>query len=260
MKERVEPMAQRGSATKHYIDFSRAGDERGKPSGIPGSGGRTGPHAARVGNYNAPRMANGLLLTEKQIRARARRRARRENRRGIEIDRGMTQQEFAILYKPVEEWDLEELAHGRPRDKKGNFGSRMPGWIPREIHEKSMERFKSVIRTEMNKQTPVALEAVQWILGQDDYDPRGRPIVPPSTKLDAAKFLLEHVVGKPVQHIEGDISVKLQAILGSVIGNPADIEMEPDQPGYNMGHMPGYTMPLIEAGVEDAEIVDDDDA
>ena len=36
----------------------------------------------------------------------------------------MCELEFERLYKPVDQWDLEELARGRPRDKDGQFSDR----------------------------------------------------------------------------------------------------------------------------------------
>lgn len=242
MSETVTPME---------IDFSLADERRYHPSGFMGAEGR--PAKAHQGNLNAPRSADGKLLTAKQIRARARRKAKRMER--------MTDQEFEAIYKkPIEDWDLEELAHGRTRNSKGKFSGPTPKWINREVHERSMERFKSVIKSKMNGLTPGAVEAVDWILGNEDVDEKGKPIIPASTKLDAAKFLLEHTVGKPTQRIESDVSVRLQAILAQVMVNPADALLPAAEggQGYQIGHLPGVTLPMgAEADIEDAEVVDD---
>jgi hypothetical protein len=169
----------------------------------------------------------------------------------------LTDQEQEYLYqKPIEDWDMEELARGRPRNAKGTFSGPKPKWINAQVHEQSMERYTAAVKTDMRSTTVDALGAIRWIIQNEEVDDKGKPIVPPSTKLEASKFLLEHIVGKPTQRIEADVSVKLQAILGSVLVNPADIvNGTPDQ-GYELGHFPGITMELASGDVEDAEIVE----
>lgn len=148
------------------------------------------------------------VMSPKQIRARARRK--------MEIG----QAELAALYKPLEEWDHEELARGRPRAKDGTFKGKAPMFIDRVLHEQIIRKFEEVVKSEMNNHTVAALELIGKVLADDETDEKGRPIVPASTKLDAAKFLIEHVIGKPKQRVETDISVKLQGLLGTVMVNP----------------------------------------
>jgi hypothetical protein len=122
-----------------------------------------------------------------------------------------------------------------------------------------MERYTAAVKTEMSATTVDALGAIKWIVQNEDVDDKGKPIIPPSTKLEASKFLLEHVVGKPVQRMEADVSVKLQAILGQVMVNPADILNGSDDDGFELGHYPGITMalagPADDEDIIDAEIV-----
>lgn len=148
------------------------------------------------------------VMSRKQIRARARRK----------MDIG--HQELAVLYKPLEEWDAEELARGRPRAKDGTFKGKAPMFIDRALHEQIIRKFEEVVRSEMNNHTVSALTLIGQILEDESEDERGRPRVNASTKLDAAKFLIEHVIGKPKQRVETDISVKLQGLLGTVMVNP----------------------------------------
>ena len=239
------------TATPMEIDFSSVDDRQYRPSGFSGASGR--PSRNRDGNLNAPRTADGKLLTAKQIRARARRKAKRMER--------ITDEEFEAMYhKPIEEWDLEELAHGRTRNSKGKFSGAAPKWINREVHERAMDRFKSVIKSQMNGLTPDAITAVDWILSNDEVDEKGKPVIPAATKLDAAKWLIEHTVGKPTQRVESDVSIKLQAILGVAMANPAQTLMSQSEggQGYTIGHLPGVTLPMGAADdVEDADVVDD---
>lgn len=203
---------------------------------------------------------DGKLLTKKQIRARARRAAERARKNSSKPL--MSDIEFETLYKPIEEWDLDELAHGRPRNIDGNFSGRKPSWITREVHEKAMEQFQMVVKTEMGTLTPTALGTLEWVLSNEERDERGKPIVPPAAKNQAAFFLIEHVVGKPKQHVQQDISVKLQGILGSVMVNPNEALAPPEQGGmggYELAHLPGHTIPLGAIGSPDREVDDDFD-
>lgn len=142
-------------------------------------------------------------MSKKQIRARARRHAK------------ISEAELDKLYKPVAEWDEEELARGRPRASDGTFRGASPNWITRQLHEEAMARFKGIVEGKMRERTVDALSTVRWILQNEDVDEKGKPVIPASTKLDAAKFLIEHVVGKPTQRQEVDISVRLQALLAT---------------------------------------------
>lgn len=215
------------------IDFSKADSIRHHKSGRIRDRGNA--------RDNRPVNSEGKLLTPKQIRARARRRAEKK-RRDL-----MSEVEFEALYKPIEEWDMEELARGRPRNVDGDFRGRRPSWITREVHERAMERFVDLTKSEMGALTPSALTSLKWVLDSDETDDRGKPVVPASAKNQAAMFLLEHVVGKPKQHVTQDISVKLQGILGAVMVNPNEGLAPPEQGGagnFQLAHYPGQTIPI----------------
>ncbi len=225
------------------IDFSKAAPIRLHKSG----------RIRHRGDARDSRPVNGegKLLTPKQIRARQRRAAKRSRKQS------MSELEFETLYKPIEEWDMEELARGRPRNIDGNFRGRKPGWITREVHERSMELFVQLTKSDMAALTPTALDSLRWVLENDREDERGKPIVPASAKNQAAMFVLEHIVGKPKQQVQQDISVKLQGILGAVMVNPNDALASPEQggQGYQLGHLPGVTIPMgvLEAGSSEEE-------
>lgn len=218
------------------VNFKNTPEIRQKPSG--------NFRDSRPVKKKYPVTADGKSLSPKQIRARARRKMGRNN--------VMTAQEFDYLFeKPIEEWDLEELAHGRPRNARGGFSGPKPKWITAAVHERAMERYTAAVKTDMQATTVDALTTIRWIIQNEDVDDKGKPIVPASTKLEASKFLLEHVVGKPTQRIQSDVSVKLQGILGQVMVNPKDVlGGTPDQ-GYELAHYPGLTMPLAELREDD---------
>jgi hypothetical protein len=211
---------------------------------------KSGKIQDKLPTREAPRTGDGKVLTPKQIRARARRRMKRADI--------MSDQEIEYLYqKPIAEWDLEELSRGRPRNNRGTFSGPAPKWINAAVHEEAMERYTAAVKSDLNATTVDALQVLKHLINNNDFDDKGKPVVPASTKLDAAKFLIEHVVGKPKQRIEADVSVKLQGILGQVMVNPAQALMDPSMggQGYTMGHFPGVTMPMatIEQAMEDGE-------
>jgi hypothetical protein len=174
------------------------------------------------------------VMTPKQIRARARRRG------GFDTP----EDKMALLTKPIEEWDLEELARGRPKDKNGQFRGGAPKWITREIHEKALEAFKSKVRSDMRSLTVKSLDVLEEMLDSDEVDDKGKPLVPAGTKVDIAKFLIEHLIGKPTQPIQADISLKLQGILGAVLV----------QPGQDGGFVPSAShRGIIEGTVEEED-------
>lgn len=237
-----------GEAKIMTIDFSKAASIRHHKSGKIRDRGNA--------RDSRPIGPDGKLLTPKQIRARQRRAAKRSKKNR------MSEIEFETLYKPIEDWDLEELARGRPRNINGNFSGRKPGWISREVHEKAMEMFIELTKSDMAALAPSALDSLRWVLENDNEDERGKPIVPAAAKNQAAMFLLEHVVGKPKQQVQQDISVKLQGILGAVMVNPNQALASPEQggEGYTVGHLPGVTIPMqLEAAAEGDEDDDFDD-
>lgn len=206
-----------------------------------------------MGGNSIKRRMDGITRTggptEVQMGTKQQRsRARRKLKKGA----AMADAAFNTLYKPLDEWDIEELARGRPRNATGDFRGRPPEYITREVHERALERFKVLIRSDMNALTPAAIKVMLMVLENDDIDAKGKPVVPASTKMDAAKFLVEHVVGKPTQPSQTDISVKLQGILGAVMINPVEAAGQ---------YMPAHvgTRGELTAAVYDAEEVDEDD-
>lgn len=160
-----------------------------------------------------------------------------------------------VNMKPISEWDFEELERGRPRGPKGGFSGPAPKFMTRGMHEKIIDRYKSLVKEEMSKKAPSALKVLNHILLNEDEDEDGKPIVSANTKLDAAKLVLEHLLGKPKQETKTDISVALQGMLAHALVQPG-----PDGQGLRVvrGRAALASAELDEDEVE-GEIVDDDD-
>lgn len=149
------------------------------------------------------------LMTPKQIRARSRRR------------KAVYEKELAEMYKPVEEWDAEELARGRPRAADGSFKGKPPMWMTTAFHEQIIRRFEVIVKEEMNSMTVEALTVLATVLKDNTTDFRGKDRVSPNVKVDVAKFLIEHIIGKPKQRTESEVSVKLEGLLGLAMVQPS---------------------------------------
>lgn len=168
-----------------------------------------------------PVTGRPLVLTKKQIKRRALRQVKKKAREHRMRYSGTADMEahsaLEKAYKPMDEWDEEELARGRPRAIDGTFRGRPPVWVSRAMHETAIETFRENIRGRMRVNAIAAVEYLQGVLGDDSVDEKGRPNVSASTKTQAAMFLVEHLLGKPKQEVSADISVKLQGVLAQAM-------------------------------------------
>lgn len=174
----------------------------------------------------------GLKMNPKQIRARA----RRASARGRRIDA-----EVGALYKPIEEWDDEELAEGAPRELWGTSTAAKLSFMPRQLHEEVIGKYQEVVKGKMREMTLPALRTLTAIMESKAVDRRGRPVVSAAVKVDVAKFLLEHVVGKPTQKVEGELSVRLQGVLAHVMAVPGQLA-DTDEPPTQLSGFQGLEL------------------
>ncbi len=146
-----------------------------------------------------------------------------------------------------------------------------------QIREKIDEEFRRHVKLDMNGLTVEALAALRHVLTEDGSDSRGRPLVPAGVKVRTAEFLVDHLIGKPKQVVQEDISIRLSSILADVMVAPG-VELTEDgvvptgrysagQRGVRQGHDDqalqsvyrstlGHTLAID--NVVDAEVVDDE--
>lgn len=183
-----------------------------------------------------PEGEHGHVTNEKQIRAR-RRRALRAAKKVSDINEDLAME---LDIKPLEEWDFEELARGRPRDRNGTFRGAKPSYISRELHEKIMDRFKLMVKQKMVGNGIDAMNALDYLLTNEDLAKGGRPLVPPTVRFQAAQYVLDHLIGRPTQPVQTDVSVQLQGILGMAMVNPTeDGGFQLAQRGHMQAALPG---------------------
>lgn len=200
--------------------------------------------ARQRANYvgGRPKDESKLVNDPRQVRVRLRRMARNGKTHTDAFKNDLRR----MGYKPVEEWDFEELALGRCRDATGKIRTgTTPTWIgERAIQDEIKRRLHDKTYSRITNMVPLALKAVQKLIENDDVDDNGKPIVDARTKLAAATFIIERVVGKTPVTLE--VSAQEDKVRTALV--PA-IVLDDGQP---QGHLAiGNTI--------DGEIVEDDE-
>jgi hypothetical protein len=136
----------------------------------------------------------------------------------LEGDREKLAEVQRMKYKPVEEWDLEELARGKPRNEDGSFSGARPKWITPLIKEEVQKRMREETLLQFDVQAANAVRVLVAFLGNDEE---------PRLRFEAAKLILEYVVGKPEQKVKFEGNVKLEAMLAEAIVLPDGEEAHP---------------------------------
>lgn len=149
------------------------------------------PRGAQYNNQLSDKPAN--------VRARLRRKDRK-----IKMTEEQMMDEVQLLprYKRVSDWDYEELARGRPRCADGSFKGPMPAWITPLVRREAERRLVDLAKSELATHVSSAVAVIHNLMMDEEVDDDGKPIVSPSVKLDAAKFVIEQIVGKSKQRVD----------------------------------------------------------
>jgi hypothetical protein len=140
-----------------------------------------------------PRPTSSLSQKPEHIRKRLR-------RREVPLKRDLEM--LANTRKPINEWDTEELARGRPRDKDGTFRGVTPKWITPLIMDEAKRRLKVGALETLSSKVIDAIEVIHKLMMSDERDSDGKPIVDARTRLQAAQFIIEHTIGKARQPVD----------------------------------------------------------
>lgn len=125
-----------------------------------------------------------------------------------------------MLYeKPVEDWDMEELARGRPRNKAGNFQGPRPTWLTPIILKAAQDRLRQLTRQELSIYAGDAVRVMASLMKNEDTDFDGKPLVPPGVRLSAAQYVMDQIIGKPTTPVEVTGNVILQTLMADVLVN-----------------------------------------
>lgn len=200
--------------------------------------------AARKANYTGPTFSDPEKVNHSERRTRDRLRHNIQQRGKPGVEAKITR-DIGILYKkPIHEWDVEELARGRPRDAKGRFRGEPPPWLSPSIQIEAKRRLMADTFGDLVGMLEPAMKTILNLIESEEVDERGKPIVDSRTKLAAAQFIIENVLGKPKALIElsGEDTVKA-AIASAIVMDD----------GESQDHF------VLEGEYEETEEEDDDD-
>jgi hypothetical protein len=183
---------------------------------------------------------SGLSVEPQQIRARMR-------RRGVNMTRDVNLYIEHAYKRPVSEWDLEELARGRPRNSAGTFSGAPPKWITPVVMAEAKRRLAQNAFGELAVHLPLAIKVIVKLMESKALDDKGRPLVDAATKAKCAMFIVEHVVGKP----KASIDISGTDVVGSFLANA--LVLDDGDPAHPVVDGQFYETP------EDDEEEDDDD-
>ncbi len=143
---------------------------------------------------------------------------RARGRKGrVRLDQAVDAMAEHHLYKPLEEWTLEELARGKPRNPDGTWRTGNLKWITPAITREAKRRLLTEGFAELASHMGHAIKVLTDLMMCEELDDNGKPIVDNRTRMDAAKFIIEHVLGKPRQAIELDTQEGYKEFLASAL-------------------------------------------
>jgi hypothetical protein len=146
----------------------------------------------------------------KTVLKRARKRARRGGERGLTL---LIEQDLPALgIKPLDEWDVYELAHGKPRDEDGGFRKGvMPSWFAPVLQAEIEKRFQAAAGQKMKVVGLEGMVMARKLMRRASSE---------NVRLEASKFFMEQVFGKAVQRVNLEGQLKIEALLGAALVNP----------------------------------------
>lgn len=118
--------------------------------------------------------------------------------------------------KPVSEWTLEELMHGKPRHPTGGWRGARPKWITPIIQAEVRKRLREETIQKLVGHTGTAIKVLAEFLKNDEE---------PHLRFKAAQLILEYAAGSPDKNVHVTGNVQLQHMLASALvmpdGSPA---------------------------------------
>lgn len=163
-----------------------------------------------------------LSTRPRAARTRLRRSARSKKKAEDKIDR-----DIAILYKPVAEWDWEELSRGRPRSENGKFVGAKPKWIDATIQKEIERRMVKMTEDEVMSHARDAIQTLSQLMVDTDTDITGKPVVSAQVRADCAKYILNRVLGTPTTKHEVTGDPAYVALMGKIMVNPDGDDAHP---------------------------------
>lgn len=124
--------------------------------------------------------------------------------------------EIAYDAKPVSEWTIEELQHGRPRHPTGGWRGPKPKWITPIIQAEIRRRLREETIEKLVGHTGAAIKVLAEFLKNEEE---------PALRFKAAQLILEYAAGAPDKNVHITGNVQLQNMLAGALvlddGSPA---------------------------------------
>jgi hypothetical protein len=170
---------------------------------MPNRNSGTGAHARGARNSERPRAA------------------RRRLKQNVDRLDEAIRADIALVYKkPVEEWDWDELSHGRPRGDNGKFTGPKPSWITPAVTAEAKRRMRSMTEDQIMVYADGAIKVLGEIMNDDSCDDFGKPNTPASVKLQAAQYILNQIIGTPTARVQIEEYNPLAELMGGILVNP----------------------------------------
>lgn len=157
-----------------------------------------------------PKDKSKLSVEPHQIRNRLR-------RRGTNVAEDIALYEEHVWKKKISEWDYQELAHGRPRNVNGNFQGVSPKWCTAAVQAEAKKRLLNITKGSLVGHLEAAIGMVGKLITSEEVDEKGKPIVDAKTKLAAAQFIIEHVIGKATAVVEVSTDDAVRSAIAAAI-------------------------------------------
>lgn len=121
----------------------------------------------------------------------------------------------------VDDLDEEEILRGQLRNKNGDFRGGTPNFIPRQMMIQVMARRDQILTSKLQ---PLAAKAAKAL----DQMVTNGTTVHDGPRVQAAKLALEYSVGKPVEKVQIQASVKVEQYTHVVESVLVDVNEEED--------------------------------
>lgn len=158
-------------------------------------------------------------MTDREVSTRTRQ-VRNRLRKQTEKLEEKVQRDIALIYKPVDEWDWEELSKGRPRGEDGKFSGRPPTWITPAIQAEAQRRMRAFTEAELMTHARDAIKVLTDLMKNDEIDDFGKSVVPAAVKYQSATYIVNHVIGLPKARHEISTHNPLEELMGGILVNP----------------------------------------
>lgn len=124
--------------------------------------------------------------------------------------------------RPVSDWTLEELQHGRPRHPTGGWRGPRPKWITPIIQAEIRRRLREETIQNLVGHTGAAIKVLVEFLSNKEE--------PSALRFRAAQLIIEYAAGAPDKNVHITGNVQLQNMLASALvledGSPAHPTIE----------------------------------